>query len=166
MEFEIAYTNKEITPWGGMVLFRQMLAKMKFSSAVESCADLPQPSSNRGYKPLSVIESFMVSIWCGANRFLHTEVTRQNLAICKIFGWKQMPGNDAFKRSFRKFRQADSQRVSDFFTSGYSTTSNLTTIRWTVIQRSSPVMGSRKGLRKDISHLRLAICPITPSSPL
>ena len=115
MEFEIAYTNKEITPWGGMVLLRQMLEKMKFSCAVESCADLPQPGSNRGYKPLSVIESFMVSIWCGANRFLHTEVTRQDLAICKIFGWKQMPGNDAFKRFFRKFRQADSQRVSDYF---------------------------------------------------
>jgi hypothetical protein len=25
MYFEIAYTNKEITPWGGMVLLKKML---------------------------------------------------------------------------------------------------------------------------------------------
>jgi len=115
MDFEIAYTNKEITPWGGMVLLRKMLEKIGFSQAVEACDDLPQPGSNRGYKPLSVIESFMVSIWCGANRFLHTEVTRHDLALCKIFGWARMPGNDAFKRFFRKFTQASSQKVSDHF---------------------------------------------------
>jgi hypothetical protein len=28
MEFEIGYTDKEITPWGGMVFMRQMLDKM------------------------------------------------------------------------------------------------------------------------------------------
>jgi len=71
MEFEIAYSNKEVTPWGGMVLLRQMLKKMNFSRMVESCTSLPQPGSNRGYKPLSVIESFMVSIWCDAFVMIH-----------------------------------------------------------------------------------------------
>jgi len=27
MEFDISYTNKEITPWGGMFFFEQMLQK-------------------------------------------------------------------------------------------------------------------------------------------
>ena len=28
MKYEISYTNKEITPWGGMVFLRQMLNKI------------------------------------------------------------------------------------------------------------------------------------------
>ena len=28
MEFDISYTDKEITPWGGMSLLRQMLEKI------------------------------------------------------------------------------------------------------------------------------------------
>ena len=115
MDFEIANTNKEISPWGGMVLLKKMLDQIGFHQAVEQCSDLPQPGSNRGYKPLSIIESFLVSIWSGANRFLHTEITRHDLALCDIFGWKQMPGNDAFKRFFRKFGQADSHRVNKYF---------------------------------------------------
>jgi hypothetical protein len=115
MDFEIAYTNKEITPRGGMVLVNKMLKQIGFSSTAEGCSDLPQPGSNRGYKPLSVIESFLVSIWCGANKFLHTEVTRHDRALCNIFGWGQMPGNDTFKRFFRKFSQADSHRVNKYF---------------------------------------------------
>ncbi len=30
MEFEISYTNKEVTPWGGMVFLKQMLQKIGF----------------------------------------------------------------------------------------------------------------------------------------
>jgi hypothetical protein len=115
MDFEIAYTNKKITPWGGMVLLKKMLDRIGFHQAVDQCTDLPQPGSNRGYKPLSIIESFPVSIRSGANKFLHTEITRHDLALCNIFGWKQMPGNDAFKRFFRKFGQADSHRVNKYF---------------------------------------------------
>lgn len=115
MEFEISYTNQEITPWGGMVLLRRMLDKIAFRSQVENCIDLPQPGSNRGYSPASIIESFLVSIWCGANRFLHTEVTRHDKALKKIFGWERCPGQDVYKRYFAKFTQGINQRVSDHF---------------------------------------------------
>lgn len=115
MDFDIAYTNQEITPWGGMLFLRQMLDEIGFKSQVECCNDLPQPGSNRGYSPVSIIESFLVSIWCGANRFLHTEVTRHDEALKKIFGWKQCPAQDVYKRYFAKFTQTTNQRVSDHF---------------------------------------------------
>lgn len=63
-----------------MVLLKKMLEKIGFSGAVEACEELPQPGSNRGYKPLVLIESFMTSIWCGANKFLHTEIARHDQA--------------------------------------------------------------------------------------
>ena len=115
MELEISYTDKEITPWGGMVLLKQMLQKVGLKKVIEECPDLPMPKSNRGYAPSIIIESFLVSIWSGANRFLHTEVTRHDKALGDIFDWKRTPGQDTYKRFFGKFTQGINQRVSDHF---------------------------------------------------
>lgn len=108
---KIEYTDKEITPWGGMVLFRNMLDKIRFNEVIKNCESLPQPQSNRGYNVQTIIEAFMVSIWCGANRFMHTEITRHDNPIAKIFRWKQAPAQDVYKRFFNKFNQAINQRV-------------------------------------------------------
>ena len=115
MEFDISYTSKEITPWGGMVFLKQMLQKIGFRELIDSNLDLPQSGSNRGYKTATIIEGFITSIWCGANRFLHTEVTRHDLTLGKIFDWKNTPGQDTYKRFFGKFNQATNQKVSDYF---------------------------------------------------
>jgi hypothetical protein len=115
MEFDISYTSKEITPWGGMVFLKQMLQKIGFREVIDSNLDLPQSGSNRGYKTSTIIEGFITSIWCGANRFLHTEVTRHDLTLGKIFDWKNTPGQDTYKRFFGKFSQATNQKVSDYF---------------------------------------------------
>lgn len=110
-DIQIQFTDKEITPWGGMVLLKKMLDQTGFSHQIPTISDLPQPGSNRGYKPQTIIEAFLVSIWCGANRFLHTEITRHDSVLTKIFGWKQAPAQDAYKRYFGKFTQAINQKV-------------------------------------------------------
>ena len=115
MEFDISYTNKEITPWGGMVFLKQMLQKTGFRELIEANTDLPQSGSNRGYKTSTLIEGFITSIWCGANRFLHTEVTRHDVSLGKIFDWKSTPGQDAYKRFFNKFNPTINLKVSDYF---------------------------------------------------
>jgi len=114
-EFDISYTSKVITPWGGMVFLKQMLQKIGFREQIANCEDLPQPGSNRGHKVTTIIEAFVTSIWCGANRFLHTEVTRHDIALGKIFDWEEIPAQDTYKRFFAKFDQATNQRVSDYF---------------------------------------------------
>lgn len=115
MEFDISYISKEITPWGGMVFLKQMLEKIGFRELIEKNEDLPQSGSNRGYKTSTIIEGFITSIWCGANRFLHTEVTRHDRALGKIFDWKKTPGQDSYKRFFSKFTQGKNHRVSEYF---------------------------------------------------
>jgi len=115
MEFDISYTSKEITPWGGMVFLKQMLSKISFREQINSCPDLPQPNSNRGHKVSTIIEAFITSIWCGANRFMHTEVTRHDIALGKIFDWNAIPAQDTYKRFFNKFDQTTNQKVSDYF---------------------------------------------------
>lgn len=115
MEFDISYTDKEITPWGGMVFLKQMLTKIGFREQINNCVDLPQPNSNRGYQVSTIIEAFITSIWCGANRFMHTEVTRNDSALSTIFDWEKAPAQDVYKRFFNKFNQTTNQKVSDYF---------------------------------------------------
>jgi len=113
MDWNISFSNQQVTPWSGLAFLRRMMDKMGFSEHLLSGEMLPQPKSNRGYSALTIIESFMVSVWCGANRFLHTEITRHDHALCKIFGWKCAPGQDTFKRFFKKFDLERSSQLSD-----------------------------------------------------
>ncbi len=64
MEFDISFTNKEITPWGGMFFLKQMLDKIGFKDQILLCEDLPQPQSNRVHKVSTILEAFITSIWC------------------------------------------------------------------------------------------------------
>ena len=115
MDFKISYSNKEITPWSGMIFLKRMIDKMGFRNMVETCEKLPKSGSNRGYSSVDIIETFILSIWCGANKFIHTEITRSDIALGKIFGRDKTPGNDAIKRFFRKFDFETNTSVSNHF---------------------------------------------------
>ena len=149
MEFDISYTSKEITPWGGMVFLKQMLQKIDFRKLVEENPDLPVSGSNRGYSTSTIVEGFITSIWCGANRFLHTEVTRHDAALGKIFEWKNTPGQDTYKRFFSKFTQATNQKVSDYFYSWFFNNVKLDNytldIDSSVMTRYGEQEGAKKG---------------------
>jgi len=107
---KIEFTEKEITAWGGIVLMKKLIDKTGINRLLASLP-LPRQGSNRGYDPLQLINHFWVSIWCGANRFEHLEITRHDAVIGKLFGWTRMAGHKAFERYFRKFSQAENHRV-------------------------------------------------------
>ena len=86
-----------------------------FSRTNFHCSSLPTQGSNRGHDVPSLLEAFIASVWCGANRFLHTELTRNDAALRGIFGWKSVPSQDAYKRYFNKFSQATNAEVSQHF---------------------------------------------------
>lgn len=45
----------------------------------------------------------MLSVWCGANRFEHSEVTRHDSVLQKLFDFKCMANFKAIMRFYRKF---------------------------------------------------------------
>jgi hypothetical protein len=112
MGFELRFTDKEITAWGGMALMKQMLDHLGFDQALATCG-LPQPQSNRGYRPEQLITQFMLSIWCGANRFEHGEVTRHDPVLKHVFGFARMANFKAVMRLFKKFNQDTNESVMD-----------------------------------------------------
>ena len=110
MGFELRFTDKEITAWGGMGLLKRMLDHLHCDQALQT-SGLPQPGSNRGYRPEQLMIQFMRSVWCGANRFEHGEVTRHDPVLKRLFGFKQMANFKAVMRLFRKFTQATNEHV-------------------------------------------------------
>ena len=107
---KIEFTDKEITPHGGIALLQKMLEEMSFMDFLRE-VPLPQPRSNRGYDPVQIILQFILSIWCGANRFEHLEVTRFDGVLQKLFGWERMAGHRAFVRFFEKFNMEINDKV-------------------------------------------------------
>ena len=110
MNLKIVFTDKEITPWSGMVFMKKLLDQTGILSKLIS-SDLPEQQSNRGYNPIQLITCFMVSVWCGANRFEHLEVSRFDEVLRNIFGFKRMAGHKAYQRYFKKFTLATNQKV-------------------------------------------------------
>ena len=54
MGFDLRFTDKEITSWGGMGLMKRMLDHLEFEVALK-VSGLPVPGSNRGYPPEQLI---------------------------------------------------------------------------------------------------------------
>ena len=112
MELSLRFSDKEITAWGGMAIMKRMLDHLEFNQALSS-AGLPQPQSNRGYRPEQLITQFMLSVWCGANRFEHSEVTRHDPILKQVFGFQRMANFKAIMRLFNKFTQSTNEAVMD-----------------------------------------------------
>ena len=106
----VSFSNREVTAWGGLALFKQMLDSMGFREAAAHWG-LPEPKSNRGYAPLQLIEQFIVSIWCGACRFAHAETVRMDSTLVRLFGWTKAAGHKAIMRLFARFDMLANERV-------------------------------------------------------
>ncbi len=147
-DFEVRFTDREITAWGGMALMQKMLQSIQFSDAAKQW-NLPQPGSNRGYEPIQIIEQFMVSIWCGANRFAHTEITRLDTTLTRLFGWSKVAGHKAIIRFFNRFDMARNEQVQEqiyrWFFDRLSIDRLTLDVDSTVITRCGQQQGATKG---------------------
>jgi len=148
MDLKLAFTDKEITPWSGMVFMKKLLDRTGIVTKLIAF-DLPQQGSNRGYDPIQLIISFMVSIWCGANRFEHLEVSRFDEVLRRIFGFKKMAGHKAYQRYFQKFTIAINQQIftklSQWFFDQIKLDNYTLDVDSTVLTRYGTQQGAAKG---------------------
>lgn len=148
MDLKLAFTDKEITPWSGMVFMKKLLDQTGILTKLIAC-DLPGQGSNRGYDPIQLITSFMVGIWCGANRFEHLEVSRFDDVLRRIFGFKKMAGHKAYQRYFQKFTIAINQQIftklSQWFFNQIKLDNYTLDVDSTVLTRYGTQQGATKG---------------------
>ena len=110
MSFQLRFTDREITPWGGISLMQRMLEHVGLEAALRQCG-LPLPGSNRGYSPIQLVTQFLLNIWCGGNRFEHAEAVRHDTVLQRLFGFARMANFKALIRFFNKFNQATNAQV-------------------------------------------------------
>lgn len=111
-DFELKFTSREVTAWGGLALLKRLLDGLGFKAALHSWS-LPRPGSNRGYAPEQLIEQMIVSIWCGAARFVHADITRLDATLVRLFGWGKAAGHKAIVRLFQRFDQASASQLQN-----------------------------------------------------
>jgi len=108
--FTVGFSSKEVTAWGGIALFKQMLDHLQFRDAF-ALFGMPEPASNRGYPAVQLVEQFIVAIWCGACRFAHAEMVRLDNVLVRLFGWPCAAEFKAIMRLFRRFDMLSNERV-------------------------------------------------------
>lgn len=96
------YTSKPVSAWGGMRLMKELIDKTETLLQLRELP-LPYPKSNRGYDPITVIESFWVCVWLGGARFAHTALIRFDKVLSDIFGWGKVPSVSTYTRFFNRF---------------------------------------------------------------
>ena len=91
----------------------------------------------------------MVSVWCGANRFEHLEVSRFDQVLRKIFGFKKMASHRAYMRYFNKFTIAINQKVftqvSTWFFQQVKLDNYTLDVDSTVLTRYGNQQGTKRG---------------------
>lgn len=110
MKIHIEYTDKSVTPWGGMLQMKRLLDATKIREKLVEL-NLPQGNSNNSIDAISLVESFFVSVWIGCFKFSHTAVVRLDDSLKKIFEWKRIASGTTFGRFFQKFNIEENARV-------------------------------------------------------
>jgi hypothetical protein len=106
----IEYSDKQVTQFGGMSLMKRFLDQLGIREFM-SRLDLPLPGSNRCYDSRQIVESFWLSIWTGASRYIHCDWLRYDKTLQSIFGWDSMPSQSTYSRFFKKFSQKRNTEV-------------------------------------------------------
>ena len=112
-ELSYEFTDKDVSPWGGLRLVEEVYRKSGLKGFLEDdCPDLPVPGSNRGYSSIDLIEGFMVSVILGAKRLAHAGTLRYDKVVQRIFDWQRgMASQSTFSLFFRKFDQDRNDRI-------------------------------------------------------
>ena len=101
-ELKIEYSDKKITPWGGMKLLKDFIDHLQIMEYLKEL-DIPQPGSNRGYDPRVIILGFWLSIITGGSRFSHSDWIRYDTTLQSIFDIDKLPSSSTYNRFFYKF---------------------------------------------------------------
>ena len=144
----IEFSDKKVTPFGGMCLMKRFVDSLGIRDKLRELP-LPQGGSNRAYQAEHIIESFWLSIWTGASRYIHADWLRYDTVLQDIFGFQSMPSQSTYSRFFNKFSLAKNTAVFPSLQSWLLGQVNIDRITLdldsTVITRSGNQQGSAKG---------------------
>jgi len=109
-ELKIQYSDKKVTPFGGMKLLKDFIDTTNIIEDLRS-VNLPYPQSNAGIDPIDIIQGFWLSIFTGASRYIHADWLRYDTVLQEIFQIKRLPSQATYSRFFHKFSWEKNEEV-------------------------------------------------------
>jgi hypothetical protein len=109
-EIEIQWTDKPVTPWGGLTLFSGVAQQVGLISALREALPFRLTSPN-ATDPVEVVLAFMAGVLAGSRRLAHIERLRWDEGLKKIFGIERFVSDTTLSRFFRRFGAAQVQEV-------------------------------------------------------
>ena len=109
-ELKIKYSDKKVTPFGGMKLLKNFMDTTNIIEDLRS-VNLPYPQSNAGIDPIDIIQGFWLSIFTGASRYIHADWLRYDTVLQEIFQIKRLPSQATYSRFFHKFSWEKNEEV-------------------------------------------------------
>jgi len=101
-EIGLSYTDKPVTPWGGMVLFSGLAKQVGLENALREALPFKLTSPN-ATDPVEIVLAFMAGVLVGARRLSHVERLRWDEGVKKILGVKRFVSDTTLGRFFRRF---------------------------------------------------------------
>lgn len=94
LPFKLEITDEEITPRSGLAIYAEVLRAFRIEDRIEE--HLPQPGSNRGYKPWKFIEPLLLMLYGGGRHIEDLREIRDDVALRRLIGLEEMPSLSTF----------------------------------------------------------------------
>ncbi|MFA5166847.1 MAG: IS1380 family transposase [Candidatus Paceibacterota bacterium] len=107
----VTFTDKPVTPWGGLVLLSAYWRETGVVEVLERLLPFTVVSPN-ALKPVDIAIAFMGGVITGMRRLTHFERLRHDYALAYILGINRFPSEDTFSRFLKRFNQ---KAVNEFF---------------------------------------------------
>lgn len=101
---DITFTDKPVTPWGGLVLFSGLCRQVGFEDALRQALPFKLTSPN-ATDPVEIVLAFMAGVLTGSRRLAHVERLRWDEGVRKILGLERFVSDTTLSRFFRRFSQ-------------------------------------------------------------
>jgi hypothetical protein len=95
-------TKRAVTPFGGISVFAEFLAKIGYGWEVSKHMPFGLNSPN-AIDPAQTFTAFLISVLAGARRFAHTGLVRGDKALQTLLGIGRFPTDDTIRNFFKRF---------------------------------------------------------------
>lgn len=101
-EIDVEFTDKPVTPWGGLVLFSGLARQIGLEQALRDALPFRLTSPN-ATDPVEIVLAFMASVLTGSRRLAHIERLRWDEPVRRMLGLKRVASDSTLARFFRRF---------------------------------------------------------------
>ncbi len=98
----ITFTNKPVTPWGGLTLFSGLARQIGLERALREALPFQLTSPN-ATDPVEIVLAFMAGVLTGSRRLAHIERLRWDEGVRQMLGLKRFVSDTTLARFFRRF---------------------------------------------------------------